>query len=374
MNKRVATTTMVTTQRLLGLQLLMLLLLCLSGSIASAQQLLIARPQRSIYGAPPLGPSGPPTSLGWNSVGSFSPLSFGHMTKDELLTLLEAWQEVEEESAPPPTPAPEPVEKPAPPPPPKRPIRPPPRPRPTAPPAAGGGGGGGGGGAAVPPPGTPVTVRLPAFVPIQLSAMYTPPLAVIGGGGGGGGGAAAAAAAAAAGGGGGGGGGNGGAAAAAAAAAAGGGGGGGGGGGAGGGAGAALTFDSDFPDIDDEDAAQPRLFRYMQLPMTMARPQPQPQPHPRAAAPPSSSHVMRNTLESVDAGLAPLSNFVNVKSKTANFRPPMSLPIKPPTPSTFQGPVIRPRFLVPPSLPYLANAPGPLELVPSSQIIGDWRE
>ncbi|KAH8399896.1 hypothetical protein KR215_004076 [Drosophila sulfurigaster] len=357
---------MVTTQQ--RQRLMLLLLLCLSGSIAAAQQLYIARPQRSIYGAPPLGPSGPPASLGWNSVGSFNPLSFGHMTKDELLTLLEAWQEVEEESAPPPTPAPEPVEKPAPPPPPKRPIRPPPRPRPTAPSAAAGAGaaagGGGGGGPAVPPPGTPVQVRLPAFVPIQLSAMYTPPLAVIGGGGGGGGAAAAAAAAAAAGGGGG----NGGAAAAAAAAAA-----GGGGGGAAGGGGA-LTFDSDFPDIDDEDAAQPRLFRYMQLPMTLARPQSQPQPHPRAAAPPPPSHVMRNTLESVDAGIAPLSNFVNVKSKTANFRPPMSLPIKPPTPSTLQGPVIRPRFLMPPSLPYLANAPGPLELVPSSQIIGDWRE
>lgn len=327
-------------------------LLLLLGGLIEAQQLFIARSPRSVYGPPIGGLSGlegigGPGGLGWNTVSSYSPITVGHMTKEELLTLLEAWEEVEQESK---TQAPEPAKPPRPARPPKRPAKPAAAaPRPAAPAAAAGGAGGAAG--AGPRPGAPITVRLPAFVPIQLSAMYTQPLTVVPapalGGGGGGGGAAAGAAAAAAGGGGGGGGG--GAAAAAAAA-------GGGAAATAAGAGSRIGYglDSDYTDLAQLESPQEeggqRFFRYLQYPMTGA------QPHTRsaAAAAPSSPTVMRNTLESVDAGVAPLSTFAKVKSKSTYFRPPQGPPppaltgppppaLTGPPPSSHSGPVIRPR-------------------------------
>lgn len=326
-------------------------LLLLLGGLIEAKQLFIARSPRSVYGPPSgglssLGGIGGLGGLGWNTVSSYSPITVGHMTKDELLTLLEAWEEVEQETK---TQAPEPAKPPRPARPPKRPAKPAAaRPRPAAPPAAAAaaGAGAGAGAEAGPRPGAPITVRLPAFVPIQLSAMYTQPLTVVpapalGGGGGGG---AAGAAAAAAGGGGGGGGGN---AAAAASAAT-------GGGGAGAAAAAAAAgsrigygLDSDYTDLEQLESPQEeggqRFFRYLQYPMTGA------QPHTRsaaAAAAPSSPPVMRNTLESVDAGVAPLSTFAKVKSKSTYFRPSQGPPppaLTGPPPSSHSGPVVRPR-------------------------------
>lgn len=259
------------------------------------------------------------------------------MTKDELLTLLEAWEEVEQEAK---TQAPEPVKPP-------RPARPPKRPTKLTTASAGASAAAAAAGASRPAapapgprPGAPITVRLPAFVPIQLSAMYTQPLTVIPapalGGGGAGAGAGAAAAAAAAGGGGGGGG-NAGAAAAAA--------GGGGGGGAaaaaaatGAGARVGYGLDSDYTDLEQVEAPHDeggqRFFRYLQYPMTGA------QPHTRSA-PPLSPPVMRNTLESVDAGVAPLSTFAKVKSKSTYLRP--QGPPPPPSAVSHSGPVVRPR-------------------------------
>ncbi|XP_017869808.1 PREDICTED: predicted GPI-anchored protein 58 [Drosophila arizonae] len=271
--------------------LVWLLLPLLCHGIAG-QQLMYARDQRSLYELPP---------LDWNTVGSFSPIGLGHMTKDELLTLLEAWQDVEAETA---TPAPEPAETPAPPT--KRPRTPAPEPAEAGPALA---------------PGRPVTVRLPALVPVQLAAMFTPPLA---GGGGGGVGIADAAEA----------------------------------------LGAAAPADIAATELDlmaqsQEDAA-PRLFQFTQLPMMAA------QQRSRPAQPPP---VVRNTLESVDTGIAPLANLVKAKSLNAR---PKATPIAKESP-IHQGPPLRSRFSMPP-LPYVANAPGRLELVPSSQIIGDWRE
>lgn len=260
------------------------------------------------------------------------------MTKDELLTLLEAWEEVEQEAK---TQAPEPVKPP-------RPARPPKRPAKLTTASAGASAAAAAGAtrpaaqAPGPRPGAPITVRLPAFVPIQLSAMYTQPLTVIPapalGGGGPGAGAAAAA-------GGGGGGGAGGGTAGAAAAAAGGGGGGGGGGGAaaaaaaaGAGARVGYGLDSDYTDLEQVEAPHDeggqRFFRYLQYPMTGA------QPHTRSA-PPLSPPVMRNTLESVDAGVAPLSTFAKVKSKSTYLRP--QGPAPPPSAVSHSGPVVRPR-------------------------------
>ncbi|XP_064537031.1 uncharacterized protein LOC135427441 [Drosophila montana] len=287
-----------TTSRMSTSSLVWLLLLLCHG--IEGQQLVYARGQRSLYGPP---------SLDWNTIGSFNPIGLGHMTKDELLTLLEAWQDADEDTKPP---APEPAEHVVPtaaphehlpaPPPPHRPAPPahpaplPPRPAPAP--------------APTPAPGAPVTVRLPAFVPIQLSAMFTPPAP------------------------------------------------------AGGAQGAAAPVDTGIAlDIDNGDMvaqsnerASPRLFRFMQVPMIAA------QPRARSPQPP----VVRNTLESVDAGIAPLSNLVQAKALNASDRP-KDLPIV----AMRQAPPVRPRFALP---PFLANAPGPLELVPSSQIIGEWRE
>ncbi|EDV92415.1 formin-like protein 14 [Drosophila grimshawi] len=281
---------MSTTTRQRGL----LLLILLSSVSIEAQQLVYARDQRSLYGPP---------ALGWNSIGGFSPLGLGHMTKDELLTLLEAWQEVEgdarppvEEPAPrpPKPPAPPPRPPPPPPPPPPRPPAPPPAPPAPQPPRP------------APEPGAPVNVRLPAFVPIQLSAMFTPSQAAAVG--------------------------------------------------AGAGAGALDAGDGDTVDQDmvvqSVEAASPRIFRFMRLPAAAV------QPRARAAQQPQ---VQRNTLESVDAGLAPLASLLQAKSRTN------------PSLVAHQKSPVRPRFVLPP-LPHMANAPGPLELVPSSQIIGDWRE
>ncbi|ALC49895.1 CG42449, partial [Drosophila busckii] len=189
---------------MLAKQSTLILLACLMG-LSSAQYFYPGRAQRSLYGP---GPSG--WNSGWSSAPSFElPPRSNHITREEVLALLAAWKQLEAKpEAPKPTPAPEPEpeadpepEMPAEP----EPEAPPPAPAPEAP--------------AGPPPGVPLTVSLPAFVPIQLSAMYTAPLpgqstlagfnfgaaaagAAAGGGGGGGAGAAAAAAAAAAGGGG----------------------------------------------------------------------------------------------------------------------------------------------------------------------------
>ncbi|EDW65513.2 uncharacterized protein Dvir_GJ18858 [Drosophila virilis] len=264
-----------TTSRMSTSSLVWLLLLLCHG--IKGQQLVYARGQRSLYGPP---------SLDWNTIGSFNPIGLGHMTKDELLTLLEAWQDADEDTKPP---APEPAEHAVPT------AAPPERPAP----------------APTPAPGAPVTVRLPAFVPIQLSAMFTPPAPA--------GGAQGAAAPVD--------------------------------------TGIALNIDNGAVGLDmvaqSNDRASPRLFRFMQLPMIAA------QPRARSAQPP----VARNTLESVDSGIAPL---VQAKALSASDRP-KDLPIV----AVRQAPPVRPRFALP---PFIANAPGPLELVPSSQIIGEWRE
>ncbi|KAH8345255.1 hypothetical protein KR059_011780 [Drosophila kikkawai] len=294
----------------------------------AGQQLLLARPQRSLFEAPlehlehlehlaPV-PALPP--LGWNTVGgglglgvggewAYNPVGLGHMNKDDLLTLLEAWKEVEQESATTTTTtaAPPPVEtttrRPAPRPLPPLPPPPPPRPRPIPIPIP----------LPVPAPqlpsGTPITVRLPAFVPIRLAAMWTPPA------GGPGSGAPAAPAAAA--------------------------------------AGDEDLATDDVP--DDDDAAAPRLFRFMPMPLARARPRSQPQAH--------QQFVVRNTLDSVDVGTAPVRTQVRpeVKPKVTVAPAPRAQPAP--------APFFRPRTGLP---PHLANAR--FELVPSSQIIGDWRE
>ncbi|KAH8245413.1 hypothetical protein KR032_009981 [Drosophila birchii] len=304
----------------------------------AGQQLLLARPQRSLFEAPlehlehlehlaPV-PALPP--LGWNTVGgglglgvggewAYNPVGLGHMSKDDLLTLLEAWKEVEQESAvTTTTAAPPPVETttrrpvrplpplPPPPPPPPRPI---PIPIPLPVPAPG----------PQLPAGTPVTVRLPAFVPIRLAAMWTPPA------GGAGAGIAAAPPA------------------------------------AGTGTVAATAGDEDLAtdDVPDDDTA-PRLFRFMPMPLARARARAQPQAR--------QQFVVRNTLDSVDVGVgtAPVRTQVRpeVKPKIA-VAPALAAPKAPAQPAPF----FRPKSGLP---PHLANAR--FELVPSSQIIGDWRE
>lgn len=297
----------------------------------AGQQLLLARPQRSLFEAPlehlehqehlALQPALPP--LGWNTVGgglglghggewAYNPVGLGHMTKDELLTLLEAWKEVEQESATTTTAAPPPVETttrrpvrprpPLPPPPPPRP-RPIPIPIPLPQPAPG----------PQLPSGTPITVRLPAFVPIRLAAMWTAPA--------GGAGIAGAGADAAP-------------------------------------AGDAAAGDEDLATDDaPDDNAAPRLFRFMPMPMARARPQTQPR----------QQFVVRNTLDSVDAGTAPVRTQVKPEIK-----PKIEVAAAaPPSPKVHEqpAPFFRPRTGLP---PHLANAR--FELVPSSQIIGDWRE
>ncbi|XP_039226584.1 WAS/WASL-interacting protein family member 3 [Drosophila yakuba] len=309
---------------LLGL-LLQILILC-NG--LAAQQLLLPRPQRSLFEAP-LGHLGHVEqvehlpSLGWNSVGAglglgggewgYSPVGLGHMSKDELLTLLEAWKEVEQESATTTTapPADSTTRRPAtpPPPPPPPPPRPIPIPVSIAMPAP-----------ALPsfpqpPSGTPITVRLPAFVPVRLAAVFTPPA---GGQAGTGTGAAPPAD----------------------------------------GVGEAEGADLATEDAPDDDVST-RLFRFMPMPGARTRPPSNLQP--------KQQFVVRNTLDSVDAGTAPVRQQVKpeVQPKATAPPAPLSIPKLPSHPTPF----FRPRFGVPPSL---ANAR--FELVPSSQIIGDWRE
>ncbi|KAH8246107.1 hypothetical protein KR026_010333 [Drosophila bipectinata] len=285
------------------------------------QQFVLARPQRSLY--EPLEHLGPVAPLGWNTIPSggglglgtglglgewsYNPIGLGHMSKDELLTLLEAWKEVEQESATT-TAAPPPPETttsspvlilPPPSPPPPRPIVLAPAPAPAPVPQL--------------PAGTPITVRLPAFVPVRLAAMFTPPAggAAIAGAGAGPDAAPAPAPDAA----------------------------------------AAGGDDLATDDIaDDDTASAPRLFRFMAMPRNRnpARPQSRQQ------------FVVRNTLDSVDAGTAPLKQAVKPITKA----PAPKLAAPPAAPS------FRPRFGSLP--PHLANAR--FELVPSSQIIGDWRE
>eukprot|EP00099_Drosophila_melanogaster_P016237 NP_569862.3 uncharacterized protein Dmel_CG13358 [Drosophila melanogaster] len=292
--------------------LLGLLMQILCNGLAG-QQLLLTRPQRSLFETP-LGhveQVEQVPSLGWNSVGSglgvgewpYSPVGLGHMSKDELLTLLEAWKEVEEESATTTTASPADASTRRPPPPPLPPPPPPP-PRPTpipvsvAIPSP-----------AVPPSGTPITVRLPAFVPVRLAAVFTP-LA---------GGQADSAVPSA--------------------------------NGVGGAGGDDLSTD----DVTDDDGVSTRLFRFLPMPGARTRPQSNSQPR--------QQFVVRNTLDSVDAGTAPVRQQIKPEVQPKATAPP-SIPKFPGHPTPF----FRPRFGVPPSL---ANAR--FELVPSSQIIGDWR-
>lgn len=136
----------------------------------------IPRQQRSLFGSgPPPGWSSGGLSHGWNSPSfEFSPLPPSHsphVTKDELLALLAAWKDVAKPTTPAPEPEPEEPEPepeattPAPPEdvdePEPEPEAPAPAPAPEAP--------------AGPPPGVPVTVSLPALVPIQLAAMWQQP-------------------------------------------------------------------------------------------------------------------------------------------------------------------------------------------------------
>ncbi|KAH8289617.1 hypothetical protein KR054_008057 [Drosophila jambulina] len=326
-----------------GATLLGLLLQILFDGTAG-QQLLLARPQRSLFEAPlehadhldhlehlaPV-PALPP--LGWNAVGgglglgvggewAYNPVGLGHMSRDDLLTLLEAWKEVEQESAASTTtttaaPPPPPVETttrrpvrplpplPPPPPPPPRPI---PIPIPLPVPAPG----------PQLPSGTPITVRLPAFVPVRLAAMWTQPA----------GGAAVA------------------------------------GQGAGAPAGAAAAGGDEglaTDDAPDEDAA-PRLFRFMPMPLARGRNQVQAQPQAR------QQFVVRNTLDSVDVGTAPVRTLVRPEVKP-KIEVAAAAPAAPAPPGPKPAPFFRPKSGLP---PHLANAR--FELVPSSQIIGDWRE
>ncbi|KMZ07565.1 WAS/WASL-interacting protein family member 3 [Drosophila simulans] len=292
--------------------LLGLLIQILCNGLAG-QQLLLTRPQRSLF-EDPLGHVEQVTqvehlpSLGWSGVGGglgvgewpYSPVGLGHMSKDELLTLLEAWKEVEEESATTTTAPPADATTRRPPPPPlPPPPPPPPRPIPVsvAMPAP-----------ALPPSGTPITVRLPAFVPVRLAAVFTPP--------------------------------------------------------ASGQAGSAASSANEVGEAGGDDLATEevpddgvttRLFRFLPMPGARTRPQSNSQPR--------QQFVVRNTLDSVDAGTAPVRQQVKPEVQPKAIAPP-STPKFPgyPTPS------FRPRFGVPPSL---ANAR--FELVPSSQIIGDWR-
>ncbi|XP_016949569.1 uncharacterized protein LOC108024215 [Drosophila biarmipes] len=129
------------------------------------------RQQRSLFGpGPPPGWSSGGLSHGWNGPSfEFShlpPSSSPHVTKDELLALLAAWKDV---AVQPTTAAPEPEPE-EPEPEPETTAAPPPEdqdeqePEPPAPEAPAG-----------PPPGVPVTVSLPALVPIQLAAMWQQP-------------------------------------------------------------------------------------------------------------------------------------------------------------------------------------------------------
>ncbi|EDX17161.1 GD16743 [Drosophila simulans] len=132
----------------------------------------IPRQQRSLFGpGPPPGWSSGGLSHGWNSPSfEFSPLPPSHsphVTKDELLALLAAWKDVAKPTTPAPEPEPEEPEPepetttPAPPEDEDEPEPEAPAPAPEAP--------------AGPPPGVPVTVSLPALVPIQLAAMWQQP-------------------------------------------------------------------------------------------------------------------------------------------------------------------------------------------------------
>ncbi|EDW00097.1 translation initiation factor IF-2 [Drosophila grimshawi] len=149
---------------------LVLLVSCLT--LASAQFLFPGhnhgRGPRGLYGPPPIS-SG--WSSGWNGPSiELPPSHSNHITRDEVLSLLAAWKAVE--AKPKPTPAPEPEADPEPEP--EAPA-PAPEPEPEAPepaPEAPAG----------PGPAVPLTVSLPAFVPIQLSAMYTAPIPVPGAG------------------------------------------------------------------------------------------------------------------------------------------------------------------------------------------------
>ncbi|KAH8388788.1 hypothetical protein KR200_004364 [Drosophila serrata] len=157
----------------------LLLILALGDHLVNGQYLpsprypgpvAIPRPQRSLFGpGPPIGWSSG-GGHGWSSSPSFGfshlpPSSSPHVTKDELLALLAAWKDVEKPTTPAPAPEPEdepePETTPAPPPPEDEPEPEPEAPAPEAP--------------AGPPPGVPVTVSLPALVPIQLAAMWQQP-------------------------------------------------------------------------------------------------------------------------------------------------------------------------------------------------------
>lgn len=158
----------------------LLLILAIGDHLVSGQYLpsprfpgpvAIPRPQRSLFGpGPPIGWSSG-GGHGWSSAPSFefshiSPPSSPHVTKDELLALLAAWKNVERPTTPAPAPEPEDEPETTTAPPPEEEPEPEPEPEPEAPAPEGPAG---------PPPGVPVTVSLPALVPIQLAAMWQQP-------------------------------------------------------------------------------------------------------------------------------------------------------------------------------------------------------
>ncbi|EDW62287.2 uncharacterized protein Dvir_GJ16716 [Drosophila virilis] len=143
-----------------------ILLVSCFGWVTAQQFVLPGRSQRSLFGPPPPGPW---SSSGWSSSPSFelpTHHEHNHITRDEVLALLAAWKAAD--AKPPAKPEPEAEPEPEP-----EPEAPEPEPEPEEPapePAPG------------PQPAVPLTVSLPAFVPIQLSAMYTAPAPVPGAG------------------------------------------------------------------------------------------------------------------------------------------------------------------------------------------------
>ncbi|KAH8419910.1 hypothetical protein KR009_003746 [Drosophila setifemur] len=343
---------------------LQFLLLQFHVIVGQQVQLLLARPQRSSF-EPSVEHLGhmehpehlehlehleqPLPPLGWNTIGGsgglgsgiadwvYNPMGLGHMSKDELLTLLEAWKEVEQEQeqessttpappTPPDTTTRRPPPIPPPPPPPPRPIvlpapvpappapAPVPVPVPALPPAP------------IPqiPPGTSISVRLPAFVPVRLAAMFTPPAGVLAPGLAPAGVATPGVAQP-----------------------------------TGGGGGDDLATDDT---VDGDEAPTPRLFRFMPMPRPLSQVRANSQARSRSQ--PRQQVVVRNTLDSVDVGTAPVRNLVRPEVRPAAAPSSKAKPMPAPASSPF-----RPRFGLP---PHLAHAR--FELVPSSQIIGEWRE
>ncbi|XP_016949443.1 uncharacterized protein LOC108024151 isoform X3 [Drosophila biarmipes] len=167
------------------------------------------------------------------------------------------------------------------------------------------------------PSGTPITAQLPAFVPVRLAAVFTPPS---------------------------------------------------------GGTGVEGAYDDGAPPAPESESvggddlvtddvpngkATPRLFRFMSMPVV------QDSTHSHIQL--RQKFVVKNTLDSVDAGTAPVRHQVKpeVKPKTSAFAAPLSIPNVPSHPAL----IFQSRLGMP---SHLANAR--FELVPSSHVIGNWLE